>query len=44
MGCVGHTGVDGAILSASTDGGAVMDPVVILLLFNVAVWCYWTFK
>jgi hypothetical protein len=41
---VGYSGIDGAIHSSITDGGAVMDPVMMLLLFNVAVWCYWTFK
>jgi hypothetical protein len=44
MGHSGHHPVGSGIHPASTDGGALMDPVVLLLLFNVAVWCYWTFK
>ena len=44
MGHWGHHRVGGGVHSASTDGGDLMDPVVMLLLFNVAVWAYWTFK
>jgi len=44
MGCDRDSGINGDIHSASTDGGAVMDPVTMLLLFNRAVWLYWTVK
>jgi hypothetical protein len=36
--------VDGGVPATPTDGGDLMDPVAILLLFNVAVWLYWTVK
>ena len=44
MGYWGHHRVGGGIHTVITNGGDLMDPVVMLLLFNVAVWCYWTFK
>jgi len=39
-----HPGVDGGFCTAIINLGAVIDPITIILLFNVAVWCYWTFK
>ena len=34
----------GGISTTIIDRGHLMDPVTFLLLFNITVWCYWTFK
>ena len=44
VGTESDCGVDGGICTAVINLYLIMDPVVILLLFNVAVWCYWTIK
>ena len=46
-GDVGPESDCGAQLGISTtiiDRGHLMDPVALLLLFNITVWLYWTFK
>jgi hypothetical protein len=43
-GCEIHPGVDGGICATIIDLGHLMDPVAFLLLFNVAVWLYWTVR
>jgi hypothetical protein len=32
------------VVPITIDLGIIMDPVTFLLLFNITVWCYWTFK
>ena len=46
-GDVGSPGDRSIIVGISTtiiDLGIIMDPITFLLLFNITVWLYWTFK
>ena len=44
VGTESDCGHDGGVPAVAGDFPILMDPVAILLLFNVVVWCYWTFK
>ena len=37
-------GCDGGVPTAVINPSTVMDPVTLLLLFNVMVWLYWSIK
>jgi len=43
-GCEIHPGIDGGICATIIDLPILMDPVTLLLIFNITIWCYWTFK
>ena len=44
VGTSGDCCVEPGISTTIIDLGIIMDPVTFLLLFNITVWCYWTFK
>ena len=44
VGSQGDCSIIGGISTTIIDLGHLMDPVSFLLLFNITVWCYWTFK
>jgi hypothetical protein len=37
-------GVERGISTTIINLSHLMDPITVILLFNVAVWCYWSFK
>jgi hypothetical protein len=44
VGTESDCGVDGGVHAVAINFPILMDPITLLLLFNVMVWCYWTFK
>ena len=44
VGTSGDRSIIGGISTTIIDLGHLMDPVTFLLLFNITVWLYWTFK
>ena len=44
LGSQGDCSIEPGICATIIDLPILMDPVAILLLFNVAVWLYWTVK
>ena len=44
LGTQSYCSIIGGISTTIIDRGHLMDPVTFLLLFNITVWLYWTFK
>ena len=44
LGTQGDCGIEPDICATIIDRGHLMDPVALLLLFNITVWLYWTVK
>ena len=44
VGTSGDRSIVGGISTTIIDLHILMDPITFLLLFNITVWCYWTFK
>ena len=44
LGTQSYCSIIGGLSTTIIDLGHLMDPVAILLLFNITVWLYWTVK
>ena len=44
VGSESDCGIDGGVPTVAINFTILMDPITLLLLFNVTVWLYWTVK